>query len=93
MFALPNNGKAVAMGETEGFVKIVAEAKHKSVLGMHVVGPHASDLVLEGTLAIQLEATLDEIEHTIHPHPALGEAVHEAALAAMGRALHLPSRK
>ena len=93
MFALPNNGKAVAMGETDGFVKIVAEAKHKAILGMHVVGPHASDLVLEGTLAIELEATLDEIEHTIHPHPALGEAVHESALAAMGRALHLLSRK
>jgi len=57
---------------------------------LHVVGPHASDLVLEGTLAISLEATLDEIEHTIHPHPTLGECIHEAALAARGRALHLP---
>ncbi|MHB9032232.1 MAG: dihydrolipoyl dehydrogenase [Anaerolineae bacterium] len=92
-FALPNNGKAVAYGDTDGFVKVIAEAKHKAILGMHAVGPHASDLVLEGTLAIQMEATLDEIEHTIHPHPTLGESIHEAALASMGRALHLPARK
>ena len=90
VFAFPNLGKAVALGETEGFVKIVAEAQHGAVLGMHVMGAHASDLVLEGTLAIGLEATLDELERTIHPHPALGEAIAEAALAARGRALHLP---
>lgn len=90
VFAFPNNGKAVTLGETEGFVKIVAEAQHGAVLGMHVMGPHASDLVLEGTMAIGLEATLDELERTIHPHPALGEAIAEAALAARGRALHVP---
>jgi dihydrolipoamide dehydrogenase len=90
VFGLQNNGKAVAMGDTEGFVKVVAEAAHGAVLGLHVVGPHASDLVLEGTLALTLEATLDEFAHTIHPHPTLGEAIAEAALAARGRALHLP---
>jgi dihydrolipoamide dehydrogenase len=90
VFALPNNSKAVAMGETEGFVKVVAEAEHGAVLGLHVMGPHASDLVLEGTMAIAFEATLDELERTIHPHPTLGEAIGEAALAARGRALHLP---
>lgn len=89
-FALPNNGKAVAMGETDGFIKFVSEAQHGEVLGMHAVGPHVSDMIMEGTLAIELEATLDEIEHTIHPHPTLAEAMHEAALAARGRALHLP---
>lgn len=90
VFALPNNGKAVAMGETEGFVKVVAEAEHGAVLGLHVMGPHASDLVLEGTMAVAFEATLDELERTIHPHPTLGEAIGEAALAARSRALHLP---
>lgn len=90
LFALPNNGKAVAMGETEGFVKVVAEAEHGAVLGLHIMGPHASDLILEGTLAVGLEATLDELERTIHPHPTLGEALGEAARAARGRALHLP---
>ena len=89
-FGLANNGKAMAMGETDGFVKVVAEAQHGAILGLHVVGPHASDLVLEGTLALGLECTLDEIERTIHPHPTLGEAIAEAALAARGRALHLP---
>lgn len=89
-FGLANNGKAIANGETEGFVKIVAGEKENEILGVHVFGPHASDLILEGTLSIRLDATLDEIEAAIHPHPTLGEAVHEAALAASGRALHLP---
>ena len=90
MFGLANNGKAVAMGDSDGFVKVVAEAEYGTLLGLHVVGPHASDLVLEGTMALSLEATLDEIDHTIHPHPTLGESIAEAALAARGRALHLP---
>lgn len=87
-FPFANNGKAVAMGEVEGFVKVVASQRFGEVLGVHVVGPHASDLVLEGTLAMVLEATLDELEASIHPHPTLGEAVAEAVLAARGRALH-----
>ena len=90
IFGLANNGKAIAMSETDGFVKVIAEAHHRAILGLHVVGPHASDLVLEGTLALNLEVTLDEIERTIHPHPTLGEAIAEAALAARRRALHLP---
>jgi dihydrolipoamide dehydrogenase len=59
------------------------------VLGVHIVGPHASDLIQEGTLALMLEATLDELEVTIHPHPTLSEALAEAVLAARGRALHI----
>ncbi|MCD6519860.1 MAG: dihydrolipoyl dehydrogenase [Anaerolineae bacterium] len=90
IFGLPNNGKAIAMGETEGFVKVVAEAELGAILGVHIVGPHASDLILEGTLAINLESTLDELERMIHPHPTLGEAIAEAAMAARKRALHLP---
>ena len=89
-FALHNNGKAIAMGETNGFVKIVSESTYGAVLGMHAVGPHASDLILEGTLAINLESTLDEIDHTIHAHPTLGESIAEAALAVRKRAIHLP---
>ena len=71
-------------------MKIVTEKKHGAILGVHIVGPHASDLILEGTLAISMEATLDEVERTVHPHPTLGEAIAEAALAARGRALHVP---
>ncbi len=87
-FPFANNGKAVSAGEVDGFVKVVASRRFGEVLGVHVVGPHASDLVLEGTLALVLEATLDELEACIHPHPTLGEAVAEAVLAARGRALH-----
>jgi len=87
-FPFADNGKSLVQGEAEGFVKVVANARFDEILGLHVVGPHASDLILEGTLALVLEATLDEIEAAIHPHPTLGEAVAEAALAARGRALH-----
>jgi dihydrolipoamide dehydrogenase len=83
------NGKALTYGERTGWVKIVSEAKYGEVLGMHIVGPHASDLILEGGLALSMEATLEEIEATIHAHPTLGEAVAEAALAARGRVLHM----
>jgi len=89
-FPFNGNGKAIAQGEVEGFVKVVAEARYGALLGLHIVGPHASDLVLEGALGLTLETTLDEIAATIHPHPSLGEAVAEAGLAALGRALHLP---
>ncbi len=92
LFALANNGKAVAMGDTDGFAKVVTEAARGTILGVHIVGPHASDLILEGALAIGLEATSAELERLIHPHPALGEALAEAVLAAQGRALHLPKQ-
>jgi dihydrolipoamide dehydrogenase len=87
-FPFMANGKALTYGERAGFVKIVSESKYGEVLGLHIVGAHASDLVLEGGLALVLEATLDEIEATIHAHPTLGEAIHEAALDARGRVLH-----
>jgi dihydrolipoamide dehydrogenase len=93
IFSMANLGKAIANGDTNGFAKVVSESRHGAVLGLHVLGPHASDLVLEGALAVGLEVTLDEIERTVHPHPTLGEAIAEAALAARGRALHLPKRR
>jgi dihydrolipoamide dehydrogenase len=88
-FPFRANGKALAHGEHDGLVKVVAEARFGQVLGVHIVGPHASDLIQEGTLALGLEATLDEFESTIHPHPTLSEAIAEAALDAKGRALHI----
>lgn len=87
-FPFRANGKALAQGEHDGLVKIVAESKYGQILGVHIAGPHASDLIQEGTLALTLEATLDEIGMTIHPHPTLSEAIAEAALAAQSRALH-----
>jgi dihydrolipoamide dehydrogenase len=88
-FPFAANSKASSHGERQGFVKVVSESRYGEVLGVHIVGPHASDLILEGGLAISMEATLDEIDATIHAHPTLGEAFAEAVLAARGTALHV----
>jgi len=88
-FPLNSNGKALIEGESDGFVKVVADAKYGEVLGVHIVGPHASDLILEATLGITLENTVAEIDAAIHPHPTLGEAVAEAMLAVNNQAIHL----
>lgn len=89
-FPFRANGKALASGEYDGFVKVVADEQYGQVLGVHIVGPHASDLIHEAALAIAMEATLDEIESTVHAHPTLSEALAEAASGAAGRAIHLP---
>ena len=89
MFPFNSNGKALIEGDADGFVKVVAEEKYGEVLGVHIVGPHASDLILEPTLGITLENTVTEFVAAIHPHPTLGEAVAEALLAVENRALHL----
>ncbi len=82
-------GRAQTMGETIGTVKIICESPSGKVLGMHIMGPHATDLIAEGCLAIQLGATAKDIAHTIHAHPTLPEAVREAALGQLDGALHL----
>jgi dihydrolipoamide dehydrogenase len=87
-FPFAANAKASVYGERQGFVKVVSESRYGELLGVHIVGPHASDLILEGGLALSMEATLDEIDATIHAHPTLGETIAEAALAARGLALH-----
>ncbi|TEU17810.1 MAG: dihydrolipoyl dehydrogenase [Anaerolineales bacterium] len=89
-FPLTASGKAQTYGDTDGFVKVVSEARFGEVLGLHIVAPHASDLIHEGGLALALEATLEELVATVHGHPTLGEAVREAALEVRGEALHLP---
>jgi dihydrolipoamide dehydrogenase len=87
-------GRAQTYGDTEGFLKIVAGKKYGEVLGVHIIGPSASDLITEGALAIALEATLDELAETIHAHPTLGEVGMEAAMAALGLPIHVaPPRK
>jgi dihydrolipoamide dehydrogenase len=88
-FPFAANAKATIFGERQGFVKVVSESRFGELLGMHIVGPHASDLILEGGLALSMEATCDEIDATIHAHPTLGEAIAEAVLAARGQALHI----
>jgi len=88
-FPFSASGRALAMGETEGQVKMVCEKGSGRVLGLHIMGPRASDLIAEGALAIQLEATAEDVAQTIHAHPTLPEAVMEAAkAAAFGEAIH-----
>ncbi|MBO0879286.1 MAG: dihydrolipoyl dehydrogenase [Mycobacterium sp.] len=87
-------GRAKTLGDGEGFCKIVAGARHREVLGVHIIGPSAGDLITEGALAITLEATLDELADTIHAHPTLGEIGMEAALTGLGLPVHTaPPRK
>jgi len=81
-------GKPQAMGEIVGQVKIVSDSRSGKVLGVHIIGPHATDLIAEGTLAVQLGATVQDLAQTIHAHPTLAEAVLEAAHKAVGAGLH-----
>jgi dihydrolipoamide dehydrogenase len=87
-FPFQNLGKAMAMEETAGRVKIVADGRTGEVLGVHIVGAHATDLIAEATLAMEHEATAHSIADTIHTHPTLGEAMMEAAEAVEGKAIH-----
>ena len=82
-------GRAKMAGEGEGFVKIVAERKYDQVLGVHMIGPRATELVAEATLALRLECTVEELIRTIHAHPTFSEAVGEAAHATHGAAIHV----
>jgi dihydrolipoamide dehydrogenase len=82
-------GRAKMAGESEGFVKIVADKKYDEVLGLHMIGPRSTELVAEGVLALRLECTVEELMRTIHAHPTFSEAVAEAAHAAHGAAIHL----
>jgi dihydrolipoamide dehydrogenase len=91
-FPLLANGKALIMNGGKGFVKIIAGKTHKEILGAHIVGPRATDLIAEAALAIGLEATIDEIIGTIHAHPTLAEAFREAAMAVDRRAIHIPNK-
>jgi dihydrolipoamide dehydrogenase len=82
-------GRAKIAGETEGLVKIVAEKKYDQLLGVHMIGPRATELVAEAAVALRLESTVEEILRTIHAHPTMAEAVAEAAHAVHGAAIHL----
>lgn len=82
-------GKAQAAGETDGFVKILADASSDRVLGVHIIGPHATDLIAEAALAIKLGATTAQLAETIHAHPTLAEAIMEAAEAVHGKSIHI----
>jgi len=92
-FPFAASGRALTLGQSEGFAKVIADAETGKILGAHIVGPRATDLIAEATLAIQNELTLEQLDLTIHAHPTLPESLMEAALAAQGRAIHIANRK
>src|SRR3954470_18682182 len=88
-FPFSANGRARALGSTDGFVKVLADAKTDRILGVHILGPNAGDLIAELGLAMEFGASAEDVARTCHAHPTLNEAVKEAALAVDGRALHI----
>ncbi|HEX7183536.1 MAG TPA: dihydrolipoyl dehydrogenase [Thermoanaerobaculia bacterium] len=88
-FPLSALGKARILGKTAGFVKIVRDKKYDEVLGIHIIGAHATDLIAEACVTLQMEGTNEELMHTMHAHPTLSEAVMEAAHAAQGEPIHI----
>ncbi|MBF7095550.1 dihydrolipoyl dehydrogenase [Alkalibacter sp. M17DMB] len=91
-FPMNVSGKAIAMGETEGFVKIITDKKYGEILGVHIVGPNATELVAEATAVMKLEGTIEELGDIIHAHPTISEAVMEAAHDVHGECIHLPKK-
>ncbi len=88
-FPYSANGRARTAGEKDGFVKFVADARTDELLGAHIIGPNASELIAEVVLGFEYRATADDIGMTVHAHPTLSEATKEAGLAVLGRALHI----
>jgi dihydrolipoamide dehydrogenase len=88
-FPFSASGRARTAGETEGFVKVIRDKKYGEILGAHIVGPSASELIAEFVVGRHLETTAEEMDAAVHPHPTLSESVAEAALASLGRAVHI----
>ncbi|MPW24743.1 dihydrolipoyl dehydrogenase [Alkalibaculum sp. M08DMB] len=91
-FPMIASGKALAMGETEGFTKVIAEKKYGEILGVHIIGPSATEIIGEAAIIMKLEGTLEELVDTIHAHPTVSETIMEAAHDALGEAIHLPKK-
>lgn len=89
VFPWTANGRALTAGETDGFVKVIRDKRYSEVVGAHIVGPHATELIAEFVVGRHLETTVEEMDRAMHPHPTLSEAVAEASLAALGHALHI----
>ena len=87
-FPFSANGRARTAGETEGFVKVIRDAKYGEILGAHLVGPHVTELIHELLVARENEYTVEEVDLAIHAHPTLSEAIAEAVLDSMGRMIH-----
>src|SRR6266576_2549524 len=92
-FPFAASGRALTLGQSEGYVKVLADPESGRLLGAHIIGPRATDLIAEATLAVQNGLTLEQLDLTIHAHPTLPESLMEAALAAQGRAIHIANRR
>lgn len=92
-FPMIANGKALIVNGGEGFIKIIADTKTEKIIGIHMIGPRATDLIAEGAVAIRMGMKVDELTETIHSHPTISEAVREAALSVQGRTLNMPPIK
>ncbi len=92
-FPLSASGRALTLGQTEGAVKVVTDAREGTILGVQIVGPRASDVIAEATLAVQERLTVEQLDLTIHAHPTMAESFLQAALAAEGRAVEIPNRR
>lgn len=92
-FPFAANGRALSIGESDGFVKMIGDAKTGRLLGVHIVGPEASNLISEAALALEMGAHVEDVSLTVHPHPTLGETLMEAAEATLGHAIHIVQRK
>ena len=92
LFPFAATGRAKAQGNTEGFVKILSDSATDQILGIHMIGSHISELIGEAVLAMKAKITATDLSKTIHAHPTLSEAIHEAALATHGRAIHITNR-
>ena len=91
-FPFAASGRAQALGDTTGMVKMISSVETDQILGVHIIGPQASELIAEAVLAMEYSASTEDLALTIHAHPTLSEALHEAALAVDNRALHIPNR-
>jgi dihydrolipoamide dehydrogenase len=92
VFPFAASGRARAMESTAGFVKLLAHRESDAILGVHVIGPMAGELIAEAVLAMEFRASAEDLQRTMHAHPTLAEAMHEAALAADKRAIDAPNR-
>ena len=92
-FAFVGNGRALASGETAGFIKVIADKKYHEILGVHIVGPTAAEIINEAASLMEMEITVDEVLKTIHGHPTYSEAFYEACADVLGEAVHLPKKR
>ena len=92
-FPFAASGRALASGESTGFIKVIADKRTDTILGVHAFGPSAADIVQQGVVAMEFGASAEDLGLTIFSHPTVSEALHEAAMAVNGQAIHIGNRK